>query len=90
MARGVVRRFKTIRATFQNELGEAVEQVLSDLPARVFQHETDHLNGTLYDQGEKCEQKRTYATKAEALDDRAKIALETIENMKKKNEPTTK
>ena len=48
--RGKVRRFRRVRATF-NEVpsGERRTVLLEDWPARVFQHECDHLNGQLYD-----------------------------------------
>lgn len=44
-----VMRFKTINVRYQNTAGEVVELTLSGLPARVFQHELDHLNGVCFD-----------------------------------------
>ncbi|HJJ47185.1 MAG TPA: peptide deformylase [Methanocorpusculum sp.] len=43
-----VRRPRRITVQYQNELGDAVEEELKDFPARVFQHEYDHLNGILF------------------------------------------
>lgn len=44
----VVRRPKTIRFTGLNESLEPFEETLTGWPARIAQHETDHLNGILY------------------------------------------
>lgn len=43
-----VRRPKRIQVRYQNETGETIEEELKDYPARVFQHEFDHLNGVLF------------------------------------------
>ncbi len=43
-----VRRPKRITVRYQNESGETVEEELKDYPARVFQHEFDHLDGVLF------------------------------------------
>lgn len=43
-----VKRPKRIHVRYQNEMGETVEEDLKDYPARVFQHEFDHLNGVLF------------------------------------------
>jgi len=43
-----VRRPKRIVVRYQNEAGETVEEDLKDYPARVFQHEFDHLDGVLF------------------------------------------
>lgn len=44
----VVTRPATIRLTGLDEHGTALDEELSGWPARIVQHETDHLNGTLY------------------------------------------
>ena len=41
-------RYKKIQATWHDELGKKHSKVLTGLPAHVFQHETDHLNGVLF------------------------------------------
>ena len=41
-------RSRTIRANWTSPTGEAVEQKLRGWPARIFQHEYDHLDGKLY------------------------------------------
>ena len=47
---GVVRRYKKIKAKFQTHNdGKEHELLLKGWPARVFQHETDHVEGRLYD-----------------------------------------
>ncbi len=43
-----VRRAKTIRVQAYNLKGELFEMVASDLAARLWQHEIDHLNGVLF------------------------------------------
>ena len=47
--RGAVRRHHTIKATFSTMSGERHSLILCDWSARVFQHETDHIEGRLYD-----------------------------------------
>jgi peptide deformylase len=46
---GIVNRYEAIIATYYNLAGEKIECIMEDWEARVFQHETDHLNGKLYD-----------------------------------------
>lgn len=43
-----VRRARTIKAQAYNLQGELIEIETSDLPARVWQHEVDHLDGVLF------------------------------------------
>jgi peptide deformylase len=43
-----VRRFKTVKVQAYNLKGEKYEMECHDLPARVWQHEIDHLAGTLF------------------------------------------
>jgi peptide deformylase len=43
-----VRRAKQIRVQAYDEQGQPVDRVLTDLEARVVQHETDHLHGKLF------------------------------------------
>ncbi|PFG36327.1 peptide deformylase [Flavimobilis soli] len=44
----VVTRPRTVRLRAQDENGAAVDETLSGWPARIVQHETDHLEGALY------------------------------------------
>ncbi|MER5528050.1 peptide deformylase [Streptomyces sp. NPDC002677] len=44
----VVARHAEVRLLGQDEHGRAVDEVFSGWPARIVQHETDHLDGTLY------------------------------------------
>lgn len=44
------KRYKKIRVTFYDQIGRKHQQQLEGLPAHVFQHETDHLNGILFPQ----------------------------------------
>ena len=44
----VVSRHARVRLRGQDEHGRAVDEVFTGWPARIVQHETDHLNGTLY------------------------------------------
>jgi peptide deformylase len=41
-------RHETIKVKYHDENAELHEEELSGLPAHVFQHETDHLNGVLF------------------------------------------
>ena len=43
-----VRRAKSVKVQAYNLKGELYEMECSDLPARVWQHEIDHLNGVLF------------------------------------------
>jgi peptide deformylase len=43
-----IRRAKTVRVQAYNLKGEALEIQASELPARAWQHEVDHLNGILF------------------------------------------
>jgi peptide deformylase len=43
-----VRRAKTVTVQAYNLKGELYEMTCSELPARVWQHEIDHLNGVLF------------------------------------------
>lgn len=44
----VVARHAEVRLTGQDEHGRAVDELFTGWPARIVQHETDHLDGTLY------------------------------------------
>jgi peptide deformylase len=46
--RALVPRYRKLKVSYQNPQGQACEMVLDDFPARVFQHEFDHLNGMVY------------------------------------------
>jgi peptide deformylase len=45
---GVVRRHRTVRVEALNEHGEPFSRQYTGWPARIAQHEIDHLAGTLY------------------------------------------
>jgi peptide deformylase len=44
-----VNRYEKVNVKYQNTNGETIELTLDGLPARVFQHEYDHLNGVCFD-----------------------------------------
>ncbi|MFC8513515.1 peptide deformylase [Streptomyces sp. NPDC057257] len=44
----VVARAAEVRLTGEDEHGHALDEVFGGWPARIVQHETDHLDGTLY------------------------------------------
>lgn len=46
--RALVPRYKSIRVQYTDELGGNIELQLEGFVARVFQHEVDHLEGTVY------------------------------------------
>ena len=47
----VTPRWRSVRLTGSDERGRALDEVLHGWPARIVQHETDHLNGRLYVDG---------------------------------------
>lgn len=46
---GIVNRYEAIVATYYTPEGAKIECIMEGWEARVFQHETDHLNGKLFD-----------------------------------------
>ena len=46
--RGMVPRYTDITVVALDRLGKKIERRLKDFPARVIQHETDHLDGVLF------------------------------------------
>lgn len=46
--RALVPRYRAIKVEYQDSLGKSLELELQDFPARVFQHEFDHLQGLVY------------------------------------------
>lgn len=46
---GLVSRYEAITATYYTPTGEKIQRIMEGWEARVFQHETDHLDGKLYD-----------------------------------------
>ena len=46
--RALVPRYQAIRVRFQDREGNSQQTDLQDFPARVFQHEFDHLQGLVY------------------------------------------
>ena len=46
--RGLVARAQTIKVRYLTLQGEVVETVYTGFPARIVQHEVDHLNGLLF------------------------------------------
>jgi len=57
-------RYIHIKASYRSEDGAYIEKELSDLAARIWQHEIDHLNGLLYndDMACKCVEKINFAS----------------------------
>jgi len=46
---GLINRYESIVAMYYSPQGKKIERVMHGWEARVFQHETDHLDGKLYD-----------------------------------------
>ncbi|OAI10502.1 peptide deformylase [Methylomonas koyamae] len=46
--RALVPRYRAVEVEFCNESGQSCRLTLQDFPARVFQHEFDHLQGLVY------------------------------------------
>ncbi|HXH54244.1 MAG TPA: YchJ family metal-binding protein [Gammaproteobacteria bacterium] len=85
LATGNVKRYTDIRVQYQDEEGKTIVRELSGRHARVFQHETDHLNGFLYYElgPEKCIDKRTFASR-EAVDEFYDAVYETRKKAQEK------
>ncbi len=68
---GIVYRYDCILATYYTPEGEKIEKMMQGWEARVFQHETDHLNGKLFDgvldnlPGPICSERIIFKDKAE-------------------------
>jgi peptide deformylase len=45
---GEVKRFPTIQCAYTDENGVTHEKTFTDMEARIYQHENDHLNGILF------------------------------------------
>ncbi len=74
-----IERAETISVHYQNEFGQVIEREFSGLPAKVFQHEVDHLNGRLI---------IDYATKVEL--EKHKGQLAKLEALAVKTSPRSK
>ena len=61
--RGLVPRYRTISVEYWDQHGEHQHQQLTDFPARIFQHELDHLNGIVF--LDRVESTRDLATEQE-------------------------
>ena len=46
--RALVPRYQSIQVDYQNQHGQACQMILVGFPARIFQHEYDHLQGLVY------------------------------------------
>ncbi len=46
--RGQVERAEMVKVKYLTLQGEAVEMIFHGFPARIVQHEVDHLNGILF------------------------------------------
>lgn len=61
-----VQRYAAIKAKYQNEEGVFLEKILTGWIARIWQHETDHLNGLLSDNPlAGCLEKRVFNSRKE-------------------------
>ncbi len=69
LALGKIKRYKQIKVTYQNEIGQTIHKNLEGYAARVFQHETDHLKGQLYDDPNsgRCVQKESFTSIEEVM-----------------------
>lgn len=71
---GIVNRYEAIVATYYQPNGEKIERVMEGWEARVFQHETDHLDGKLFDgrldhyAGPECLERHIFCDKNEMND----------------------
>jgi peptide deformylase len=63
--RALTPRYRTIQVNYQDNLGEFQEMALTDFPARIFQHEFDHLQGLTF--LDRVENNRDIYTESEYL-----------------------
>jgi len=63
--RAQVPRYQSIQVSYQTRQGEFREQMLEDFPARVFQHEFDHLQGLVF--LDRVENNRDIVTESEFM-----------------------
>lgn len=69
-----VKRYAAIIATYQTPHGEKITRIIEGWEARVFQHETDHLDGKLFDgtldhyPGPPCCDRHFFKDRAEMMD----------------------
>jgi peptide deformylase len=70
---GLINRYEAIVATYYTPKGKKVETIMEGWEARVFQHETDHLNGKLFDgtldhfAGPECLERIVFETEEEMM-----------------------
>lgn len=80
-----VTRFKTVHLQAQDAEGNPIDQVESGFLARIWQHETDHLNGTLLTDRMGTVAKLTHRKKLRELQDEyAEAHPEAVVETKKK------
>jgi peptide deformylase len=77
--REIVTRPTTIQVRYQNPDGQTLQEEISDFPARVFQHEYDHLEGVLFTD-RLSSLKRSLLKKTLKKIARGEIEVETSEN----------
>jgi|GEM_PF-1597054 len=71
---GLIDRYDAIVATYYNPKGKKIQRILQGWEARVFQHETDHLDGKLYDgeldqhRGPHCKERIIFKDQLEMMD----------------------
>lgn len=79
---GKVKRFLKIKVEYQDQAGRTIAKELSGWPARVWQHENDHLNGFLFDDSKagKCLEKLNFSTEQELEDFYQQVRNERKQN----------
>eukprot|EP00761_Pharyngomonas_kirbyi_P000749 gb/GECH01000749.1/.p1 GENE.gb/GECH01000749.1/~~gb/GECH01000749.1/.p1 ORF type:complete len:202 (+),score=48.93 gb/GECH01000749.1/:1-606(+) len=78
---GLVPRHKEIEVEYTNLDGDKVQQVLTDLNARVFQHELDHLDGITFLDRLETNTDLAFESEAEALLQTQDKILEKARNL---------
>jgi len=73
---GRVKRATALTLTYQDEAGKPQKENFTGFLATIIQHETDHLNGTLFTHRAIAQKSRLYQT---TKDDEGKEVLEEIE-----------
>lgn len=82
---GIVNRYDAIKALYYTPEGKRIERIMEGWEARVFQHETDHLDGKLFDgrcdnhAGPECLERIQFKDKEEMAqfwDDKVKASRE--------------
>lgn len=73
-ATGLVLRYASVDVEYYDMKGQKITKRIEGWPARVFQHETDHLKGLLYDSLQTCLDFQVFNSQEEVMAFRASVS----------------